>query len=226
MSELLVRDVMHREVYSVPPTAEAGEVLGLILSVGITSMPVIDEAMQPLGLVSLRDLAGATRNQRVQDLMTKPPLTVSPTTPIRNAGRILGEREVHHLIVIDDNGALVGFLSALDVLRGLVDLPAAHPSAFPSLDLDGDLEWTVPLDLNDNNVNAAPQGPGMLALVCGDEVLWAEAHLAVRNRLLQIIADAAGLPPEVNDRLGDAKFRAARFSKDGSSLVHLLRGDT
>jgi CBS domain-containing protein len=56
---------------------------------------------------------------RVRDLMTPAVFSVSPGTP---AAKVINEMlglHVHRLFVVDDNGVLIGVISALDVLRHL-----------------------------------------------------------------------------------------------------------
>jgi acetoin utilization protein AcuB len=53
-----------------------------------------------------------------QDLMTKSPATVRPTTKVRRAVEILQTLDVRHLPVVDAGGALVGMVSDRD-LRAL-----------------------------------------------------------------------------------------------------------
>ncbi len=64
---------------------------------------------------------------RVHEFMTTPALTVTPQTPIRQAGELLLERNVTALPVLTDNGTLVGIVSRSDLLRRrvLAD-PRAH----------------------------------------------------------------------------------------------------
>jgi len=56
---------------------------------------------------------------RVQEIMTPVVLSVSASTP---AGRVVQEMlklKVHRLFVVDENGVLIGVISALDILRHL-----------------------------------------------------------------------------------------------------------
>ena len=56
MSET-VEHIMNHEVYTVRPSEPCGEVLGMILTLGITAAPVVDDDGIPLGLVSLPAIA-------------------------------------------------------------------------------------------------------------------------------------------------------------------------
>jgi CBS domain-containing protein len=63
----------------------------------------------------------------VSDVMTAPALTVTPATSIKAAARLLRDRAVSAVPVVDDDGALVGMVSEIDLLRGsVIPDPAAH----------------------------------------------------------------------------------------------------
>ena len=123
--------IMNPEVYTVRTHETTGEVLAMILTLGITAAPVVDEHDVPLGLVSLRNLARANRDEPVAKHMTTPAATIPVTTTVEDAGRQMGQLSYHHLVVVDAQGRVTGFVSSLDVIRGLVELPASHPPASP-----------------------------------------------------------------------------------------------
>lgn len=52
----------------------------------------------------------------VADVMSHDPIMVSPQTPIKEAIKILAERHISGLPVVDDTGKLVGVISETDLL--------------------------------------------------------------------------------------------------------------
>jgi CBS domain-containing protein len=73
----------------------------------------------------------------VSELKTTPAGTVSPQASIKAAARLLRDRNVAAVPVVDTAGALVGMVSEIDLLRGsIVPDPAAHllPVAPPAAD--------------------------------------------------------------------------------------------
>jgi CBS domain-containing protein len=56
---------------------------------------------------------------RVRDLMTPAVFSVLPTTPAARVVRDMVALKVHQMYVVDNDGVLVGVISALDVLRHL-----------------------------------------------------------------------------------------------------------
>jgi CBS domain-containing protein len=55
-------------------------------------------------------------NKTVAEVMTSPPLTVKPETPLKEAIKIIVENKISGLPVIDNNGQLVGILSESDLM--------------------------------------------------------------------------------------------------------------
>jgi CBS domain-containing protein len=116
---------------SIREDATVAELIALFAARGISAAPVIDEAGHPLGVVSRADVLIHQRERgagpdaiRVGELMTPAVFSVRPDAP---AARVVAEllaMRVHRLFVIDGSGALVGVISAIDVLRHL--RPAAE----------------------------------------------------------------------------------------------------
>jgi CBS-domain-containing membrane protein len=118
VSEFMSRELLYLEAGSRLDLAKAP-----ILDFGVTAVPVLDEDHRPIGVVSLRDLVRADRPAQ----MSSPARSILAEAPLEQAARILAEESLHHLVVVDATGRAVGMLSALDVLRALVGLPAAAP---------------------------------------------------------------------------------------------------
>ena len=210
-----VKEIMNHELFSVRPTDSVGDALNGLLAFGIYGAPVVDSAQRPVGVVSLRDVVfrqGAT----VAERMSSPAVVVREDARISDAAKLIAETGYRRLVVIDDANQVVGMLSAVDVIRGLVGLPAQHPAAFPHFDVKTGLQWTDDAVLEMNRVEVAPDGPGLLLLIYSvpgapDVVAWAESANNVQTRLLDILS----LPqenPELNRSLGHRahlRFHAA-----------------
>lgn len=100
-----------------------------ILDFGITAVPVLDEEHRPVGVVALRDLVDCEHSP---PQASEPVVTVGITDSVESAARAMATSNVHHLVVVDSGGRAVGMLSSLDVIRGLLGLPAQHPKAIAS----------------------------------------------------------------------------------------------
>lgn len=68
---------------------------------------------------------------KARDVMTSPAVTVSPYATIKEAARILTERRISGLPVVDAEGAVVGLVSEADLLRLEATPNMATASALP-----------------------------------------------------------------------------------------------
>jgi len=59
----------------------------------------------------------------VKDIMTRSPISIEPNAPLGTAIAVMTEQKIHHLPVLDDDGALVGIITDRD-LRSAVLAPA------------------------------------------------------------------------------------------------------
>ena len=126
---LRVGEIMNGELFSVGREDAVDMALRAILLLGITGVPVLDDNGKPLGLVSLRDLVADKPGTTVGERMTQPPATVTADARIAAAARILARTRYHRLVVVDSAGRAIGMVSAVDMVRGLLGLPAEHPAA-------------------------------------------------------------------------------------------------
>jgi hypothetical protein len=192
---LMVSEIMNREVFSVGPEESVDATREAILALGITGVPVVDEEAIPLGLVSLRDLVAQKPGTTAGERMTRPPATVPAEARLGDAARRLARTRYHRLIVVGEKGRVVGVVSAVDIIRGLLGLPAPHPASFPHLDHETGLSWTDELPLALEEIEAAADGPGIVVLLHGgagvpERLVWAEESENVRGRLREMLTAA------------------------------------
>jgi CBS domain-containing protein len=143
MRIVTVSDVMTREVITVDPEVGFQQIADLLVSRGLSAVPVIDGDGVVVGMVSEADLlpkleyadrqphhplaARRTRTirrkadgNRAADLMTVPAVTIGPEVSISRAARMLEAARVKRLPVVDDHGRLVGIISRRDLVRTYV----------------------------------------------------------------------------------------------------------
>jgi len=133
-----VRDVMTRRVVSVREDASFKEMADMLRRTRISAFPVIDSANRVIGVVSEADLLvkeavqatgtsviAALRHVReddkakgvtAADLMTRPAITIGPDASVAEAARVMYDRRIKRLPVIDAAGRLLGIISRADVL--------------------------------------------------------------------------------------------------------------
>ena len=120
-----VADIMNPKLLYVRDGDRLTLVRRKILQFGVTAVPVLDEAHRPVGVVSLRDCATGDEPQ-----MSSPAKTVRARATIAEGARAMADANVHHLVVVDDDGVAVGMVSAIDFVRAFVEHPSRHPEAF------------------------------------------------------------------------------------------------
>jgi CBS domain-containing protein len=134
----IVRDVMTTSVIAVRKDASFKEMAGMLRARGVSAFPVVDDAGRVIGVVSEGDLLvkeavladgtsmlAALRHVREDskaagitagELMTGPAITIGPEAPVEEAARLMYDRRVKRLPVVDKAGRLLGIVSRVDVL--------------------------------------------------------------------------------------------------------------
>jgi predicted transcriptional regulator len=117
--------VMERSVVSVSPDSDLTTLTTLLLRHGISGAPVIDADGRPLGVVSKTDLLRARESPKeqsaltVRDVMMPLSFALTESASIARASALMTFEGVHRILIVDMAGAIVGVLSALDILRWL-----------------------------------------------------------------------------------------------------------
>ena len=135
---LRARDVMTTHVVSVPPTLPLARLEDALVARHFGGAPVVEDE-RLVGIVSRSDVvryftiqrslhsslgstpasAGredAERHLTVRDVMAHDPIVAPPEAPIGAVARLMVEHHVHR-IVITEAGAVVGLITALDIVE-------------------------------------------------------------------------------------------------------------
>jgi CBS domain-containing protein len=112
-------------VWRIDPNAMVFNAIQLMDEKNVGALPVLEHG-KLVGIISERDytrkviLKGrASKDTPVSDIMTRQVLTVNSSSSITECMRIMTERHVRHLPVLDGT-SLVGILSVGDVLNWIV----------------------------------------------------------------------------------------------------------
>ena len=97
-----------------------------MLELGLTAVPILDEEHRPVGVVSLRDLID---ERHPHPHVSEEVRVVLESASVEEAARTLVAEDVHHLVVVDKDGAAVGMLSSMDLVRALTGAPPKHPAS-------------------------------------------------------------------------------------------------
>jgi len=164
-----VRDLMTEDVLTIGPEAPLKDVAAILVEHGISGLPVCDAEGKVLGVISegdilykehdpaeshlggplgwmiegTLDLDGAIKAKALtaRQAMTAPVITIAPYRSVADAARLMCERGVNRLPVVQD-GRLVGIVTRADLVRAFV-----RTDAEIERELRGDvLERTLWLD--------------------------------------------------------------------------------
>ncbi|HKA29061.1 MAG TPA: DUF190 domain-containing protein [Candidatus Binatia bacterium] len=144
LPDVTVADVMSRAPEFVTPDTPLVEVVRRLLERGYTVMPVVDSDRRVVGVIGDQDLLSrgiiserlhihraaaevphdtlqrlASNGGMVRDVMTAPAVTVHESTHVPEAARLMHDRRLKRLPVIDDAGRLVGVLGRFDILSSI-----------------------------------------------------------------------------------------------------------
>jgi CBS domain-containing protein len=144
-NELKARNVMVPEPVCVEPSTTMRQLARVFEENEISGAPVVDKEGRVIGVVSKTDLirrcSEGTENAPpaylfevlrdqsgedeevipealicVEDFMTEDPVTVSPETAAGEVARLMFERRIHRVVVVDDGRFPIGIITSLDLL--------------------------------------------------------------------------------------------------------------
>jgi CBS domain-containing protein len=115
-----------RVIHSVAPEAPVLDAIRMMAEHGVGALLVM-QGEQLLGVVSERDYArkvilkGRSSNETpVSQIMSSPVLTVRAEQSVHDCMRIMSEKRIRHLPVVDDDG-VIGVLSIGDLVRSVLE---------------------------------------------------------------------------------------------------------
>lgn len=122
-----VRDWMSSPVVVVDPDSSVSYALTLMRRRKIHSVVVdISDKNPAYGIVTTTDIrdkiVAEDRNPAettVREIMSGPIITANPDWTLKECSRVMMERRVHHLPVADENGTLIGLISATDIFTAV-----------------------------------------------------------------------------------------------------------
>lgn len=157
LPDVKVSEVMRTEVATVGPDAPLASVVELLRDKDFTAVPVIDAGRKVIGMVSDSDLLTRggmnvtlslqrvsdpdfvnqlkqslnDQNRKVSDVMTRTVVAIGPAEVLGRAARLMVEKGLKRLPVVDSDGVLVGILGRLDILKTVaaVNVSEWHPEA-------------------------------------------------------------------------------------------------
>jgi CBS domain-containing protein len=142
--EMHVKDVMTRDVLSIQKYESIMHVAQILSEKSISGLPVVDKENHVTGIITEADILSIMGIRKgntfkdllkhilgeplpeckmgdfVGDIMTSPAVTIKPHANIAEVVRIMDEKGIRRLPVVNDNNVLVGIISRADILKAVI----------------------------------------------------------------------------------------------------------
>jgi len=218
LPEVQVGDVMTQTVTSVHPDASLAEVVEKLIDKDYAALPVVDATNRVIGIVSDTDLlkrgdmeVGLSRetargldlgrtlltrlrqsSHTVAKIMTPEPVTIGPQAYLSEAARLMSEKGLRRLPVVDQEHRLLGMLGRLDILTATLAAGSLPQTTSRSHSGSHAAQPRTVADVMDPNVPMVPPETGLpvvLALLAGT---WAKRVVVVdaERHVVGIISDS------------------------------------
>ena len=126
-----VRNILQAKgnvVFSVEPTVTVYRAIELMSQKNIGGLIITDPLGQKLlGIFTERDYARrlilkgkSSKDTQIGEIMTENPITVTPDNSIEDCMKIMSDKKIRHLPVIEE-GKLAGMISIGDVVRFVIE---------------------------------------------------------------------------------------------------------
>jgi acetoin utilization protein AcuB len=132
-----VGDIMNRQTVCIDKNASLKEITGIVTSEGYSHIPVLDQNVL-VGIVSKTDLvlrfmemlnetsgkhytSMLMNHLEVETIMHRNPITLKASDDLAYATELLLQRQFHGLVVVNDQGNVVGIVTAFDVLKAMAE---------------------------------------------------------------------------------------------------------
>jgi CBS domain-containing protein len=124
-----VRDILQQKgnnIFSVSPNTTVYDALDFMCDKNVGALLVVEDG-RLRGIFTERDYARkvilrgkASRETLIEEIMTERPTTVTPDSTIEDCMKIMTNKFIRHLPVLDRN-ELIGLISIGDVVRYIID---------------------------------------------------------------------------------------------------------
>jgi CBS domain-containing protein len=112
--------VMNRNIRTCSPFSTVTEAVLIFKAEDCGMVPIVDEG-KPVGVLTDRDIALALAERpdiaqrEVSEIMTKDIIAVRPDAPVGEVAALFGQKGVRRLLVVDEEGLLLGLIAWSDI---------------------------------------------------------------------------------------------------------------
>lgn len=107
----------------------AQDVANLMIKKRVGSVIVIDTKMQPVGIITERDIIKrvcleniSASNIQIEEIMSSPLITIMSYDSVDTASRIMIKNKIKHLVVLEEDNRITGLLSVTDITKKLAKI--------------------------------------------------------------------------------------------------------
>lgn len=122
---ITVGEVMVKEVASAELPGTRDAVLEILKKKHISGVPIVKKG-ELVGIVTRTDLLKNPEEEQIAILMTRNPTTISPGNSIVEAARLILEKKIRRLPVVE-NHSLVGIITIADIVGAIARLNVTTP---------------------------------------------------------------------------------------------------
>ena len=122
MSKVKISEVMTRDLITVPSDSAVEDAVKRMVSSDVECLPVIDAEEVLHGLITFRDIvmkvvypSTIKREMKVEEIMSRNLITCNPSSTLLDVAKIMKNRHLRRIPVVDDKNKLVGLVTDFDL---------------------------------------------------------------------------------------------------------------
>ena len=124
---MYVRSLMIKDPITISERTSVQEAIHFMQANSIRHLPVVNRSKKLTGWVTLSDmkqglLPAMVSGLSVADLMIKDPITIPPDADVEVAARIIHEKKIGGMPVVDENNKVVGIITVTDLLNAFINI--------------------------------------------------------------------------------------------------------
>ncbi len=113
-------DIMTAEVVSATPSATVEQVRALLDQHHISGVPVLSDG-DLVGIVTEANMIYEPKAKPVQDVMITAVVSVTPQTPVDEVAKVMINRGINRVPVLDAQGNLVGIVARANIVAAMAE---------------------------------------------------------------------------------------------------------
>ena len=119
-----VSEVMTKRLFTISKDVTVSQALSDMARESLSCL-VVAQDDRPVGILTERDVArllvdrGDVWQLKVEEVMSSPVQTLSQQTPVHEAAKIMQQEKIRRVVVVDEDGKIVGLTTQSDIVKGL-----------------------------------------------------------------------------------------------------------